>query len=308
MLHVDLKRIISRFDLEILVKPPETTKISVSDINRPGLELAGFFDYFAYERIQILGKTEISFIKSLPYKTKVERLETFFDYNIPCVIITRDLKPPKMLIDIAKRQGKWVLRTSRATTSFISRLTEFMESMLAPAITIHGVLVDVYGIGILILGESGIGKSETALELIKRGHRLIADDIVEIKQVSKNVLVGTAPEISRYYLEVRGLGIINVKTIFGMGAVRDNIKIEMVTEMIEWDNYENSDRLGLKEEKMEILDSNISKKTIPVRPGRNLAVILEVAAMDHKLRVLGYNAGMEFSKRVEGKILKKNKE
>lgn len=307
MSHVDLKEIISRFNLEILVKPPKTTKINVTDINRPGLELAGFFDYFAYERIQILGRTEISFLKSLSNETKVERLETFFSYNIPCVIITRELEPPDILIDIAKRQRKWVIRTSRATTSFISRLTEFMENKLAPTITMHGVLVDIYGMGILILGESGIGKSETALELIKRGHRLIADDAVEVKQVSKNVLVGTAPEVLRYYLEVRGLGIINVKTIFGMSAVRNTIKIEMVTEMIEWDKYEDIDRLGLNEEKIKILDSNVPKKIIPVRPGRNLAVILEVAAMDHKLRSLGYNASIELTKRVEQKISKKNR-
>lgn len=307
MLSVELQKIIERFDLDIIVKGPGDIKIEVTDLNRPGLELAGFFDYFAYERIQILGKTEISFLKNISNDVKRERIEEFFNYDIPCVIITRDLKPPKILIDIAKKQKKWVLRTSQSTTSFISRLTSFMESELAPRTTVHGVLVDIYGIGILILGESGIGKSETAVELIKRGHRLVADDAVEIKQVSKNVLVGTAPEVLRYYLEVRGLGVIDIKTVFGVGAVRNDIKIEMVVEMIEWEKYEDVDRLGLKKEKIKILDSHITKKTIPVRPGRNLAVILEVAAMDYKLRCLGYNAGEEFSKQVRRKVLKEKK-
>lgn len=306
MLCVELEKIINRFNLDIIVKGTENVKINVTDLNRPGLELAGFFDYFAYERIQILGKTEISFLKNVSDNIKRQRLGKLLSYEIPCVIITRNLNPPKMLIDIAKKRKKWVLRTPKSTTSFISRLTSYMESELAPRTTVHGVLVDIYGIGILILGESGIGKSETAVELIKRGHRLVADDAVEIKQVSKNVLVGTAPEVLQHYLEVRGLGVINIKTVFGIGAVRKDIKIEMVVEMIEWDKYENVDRLGLKEEKIKILDSYVTKKTIPVRPGRNLAVILEVAAMNYKLQGLGYNAGEEFSEQVKMRILKEN--
>lgn len=306
MLCVELEKIINRFNLDIIVKGTENVKINVTDLNRPGLELAGFFDYFAYERIQILGKTEISFLKNVSDNIKRQRLGKLLSYEIPCVIITRNLNPPKMLIDIAKKRKKWVLRTPKSTTSFISRLTSYMESELAPRTTVHGVLVDIYGIGILILGESGIGKSETAVELIKRGHRLVADDAVEIKRVSKNVLVGTAPEVLQHYLEVRGLGVINIKTVFGIGAVRKDIKIEMVVEMIEWDKYENVDRLGLKEEKIKILDSYVTKKTIPVRPGRNLAVILEVAAMNYKLQGLGYNAGEEFSEQVKMRILKEN--
>ncbi|MGB3963389.1 MAG: HPr(Ser) kinase/phosphatase, partial [Tepidanaerobacteraceae bacterium] len=188
------------------------------------------------------------------------------------------------------------------TTQFMGKLTSFLESELAPCTTVHGVLVDIYGIGILIIGESGIGKSETAVELIKRGHRLVADDAVEIKQAARNVLIGTAPEIIRHFLEVRGLGVIDVMTIFGAGSIRDNIKIEMVIELVEWEKYKEGDRLGLDEDKIQILDSTIPKKTIPIRPGRNLAAILEVAAMDFRLKTMGHNSALEFSKRLFDKI------
>ena len=276
--------------------------IYVPDLNRPGLELAGYFDYFAFERIQILGKSEISFLEGLSSDTRKDRLKKLLSHDIPCVIITRDLPPPNELITIARESKKCILTSSLATTRFMSRLTNFLESELSPCTTIHCVLVDVYGIGILIIGESGIGKSETALELIKRGHRLVADDAVEIKQVAKNVLIGTAPEIIRHYLEVRGLGIIDVKTLFGVGSVRNDIKIEVVIELIEWEKYEEGDRLGLEEEKIKILDSHITKKIIPIQPGRNLAVIMEVAAMDYRLKGLGYNAAFEFNKKLFEKI------
>jgi HPr kinase/phosphorylase len=294
---INLNEIIEKMDLEILCESGKTPPdIYVPDLNRPGLELAGYFDYFAFERIQIMGMTEISFLESLPIETRRQRLEKLFSYEVPCVIITRKLAPPAEMLEIAKKCGRFVLTTSAATTRFISRLTDYLESALAPRTTMHGVLVDIYGVGVLILGESGIGKSETAVELIKRGHRLVADDAVEIKQTAKNVLIGSAPELIRYYLEVRGLGIIDVKTIFGAGAVRDNIKIEMVIEMVEWEKYKETDRLGLEEEKINILDSFIPKKTIPIRPGRNVAAILEVAAMDHRLKDMGYNAALQFSR------------
>lgn len=308
MQKINLKDIIMKMDLETLVSgsqiPPD---IFVADLNRPGLELAGFFDYFAFERIQILGMTEISFLESLPASVRRQRLERLLSYEIPCIIITRKLTPPEEIIELAKKYKRYVLTTPAATTRFISKLTDFLESELAPRTTMHGVLVDIYGVGVLILGESGIGKSETAVELIKRGHRLVADDAVEIKQVAKNVLVGTAPELIRYYLEVRGLGVIDVKTIFGAGAVRDDIKIEMVIEVVEWEKYKETDRLGLEEEKINILDSSIPKKTIPIRPGRNLAAILEVAAMDHRLKDMGYNAALQFSRRLFKELNEKNK-
>lgn len=305
MSKMNLKDIINRFDLKMIVDPGEALPdIVVSDLNRPGLELAGYFNYFAFERIQILGKTEISFLESLSADTRKARLKELLSYDIPCIIITRDLTPPEELVSISRENNKCILTSSAATTQFISRLTDFLERGLAPSSTIHGVLVDIYGIGVLIMGESGIGKSETAIELIKRGHRLVADDAVEIRQVAKNILIGTAPEIIRHYIEVRGLGVIDVRTIFGAGSIRNDIKIEMVIEVVEWGNYNEGDRLGLEEETIKILDSYISKKTIPVRPGRNLAVILEVAAMDHRLKALGYNAALEFSNRIFDEINK----
>jgi len=305
---INLQDIIKKMDLEILCNGSHTPPdIYVTDLNRPGLELAGFFDYFAFERIQILGMTEISFLESLPAGIRQERMEKLFSYELPCVIITRKLPPSEGLIEIAKKYKRYVMTTPTATTRFISKLTDYLESELAPRTTMHGVLVDIYGVGVLILGESGIGKSETAVELIKRGHRLVADDAVEIKQTAKNVLIGSAPELIRYYLEVRGLGVIDVKTIFGAGAVRDNIKIEMVIEVVEWDKFKETDRLGLEEEKISILDSSIPKKTIPIRPGRNLAAILEVAAMDHRLKDMGYNAALQFSRRLFQELNEKNK-
>lgn len=299
---LNLKRIIEKFNLEVLVKSRSLPEISVSDLNRPGLELAGFFDYFAYERIQILGMTEITFLKSLPTEVRFERLEKLFSYQIPCVIITRNLEPSGEFLNLAKKHGRWVLRSPEATTRLMSRLTDFLESEMAPRTTVHGVLMDVYGVGILLVGESGIGKSETAVELIKRGHRLVADDVVEIKQVAKNVLIGSAPEVVRHYLEVRGLGIIDVKTVFGAGAVRDDMRIDLVIEMVEWEKYTEKDRLGLEEEMITILESSIPKKTIPIRPGRNLAAIIEVAAMDRRLKAMGYNAAFIFARRVMDKI------
>jgi HPr kinase/phosphorylase len=303
MQKINLQKIISKFDLEVIVNISEgMPNIYVSDLNRPGLELSGYFKYFAYDRIQIFGKTEITFLSGLSPHIRKARLEKLLSYDIPCIIITRNLVPPNELITIASESNKPILRTPTATTRFMGRLTSFLESELAPCTTIHGVLVDIYGIGILIIGESGIGKSETAIELVKRGHRLVADDAVEIKQAAENILIGTAPEIIRHFLEVRGLGVIDVRTIFGAGSIRDNIKIEMVVELVEWENYKESDRLGIDEEQIKILDSYIPKKTIPIRPGRNLAAILEVAAMDFRLKALGHNSALEFSKRLFDKI------
>lgn len=260
MRKIDLRDIIHKLSLEVIVATDAMPDISVSDLNRPGLELTGYFDYFAYDRIQILGKTEISFLKGISNSTRKARLEKLLSYDIPCIIITRNLKPPDELILTARQNKKHILRSPMATTQFMSRLTDLLERKLAPHTTIHGVLVDIYGIGMLIIGESGIGKSETAVELIKRGHRLVADDAVNIKQVAENILIGTAPESIRHFLEVRGLGVIDVKTIFGAGSIRNDIKIEMVIELVEWENYKEGDRLGLEEEEIRILDSYITKK------------------------------------------------
>lgn len=302
---ISLGRIIEKMTLEILVCGETLPDISVSDLNRPGLELAGFFEYFAFERIQIMGMTEISFIKGLSAEVRKERIGKLLSYELPCIIITRNQEPPVELLELAREKKRWLLRTTQATTRFISRLTNFLESELAPRTTVHGVLMDIYGVGVLLQGESGIGKSETAVELIKRGHRLVADDAVEIKQVAKNVLVGMAPELIKYYIEVRGLGIIDVKTIFGAGAVRDDIRIDLVLNVVEWDKFREFDRLGIREEKTTILDSTVPLKTIPIRPGRNLAAIIEVAAMNHRLIEMGYNAALQFSRRVYDGTTKK---
>lgn len=305
---ISLGRIIEKMTLEILVCGETLPDISVSDLNRPGLELAGFFEYFAFERIQIMGMTEISFIKGLSDEVRKERIGKLLSYELPCIVITRNQEPPVELLELAREKKRWLLRTTQATTRFISRLTNFLESELAPRTTVHGVLMDIYGVGVLLQGESGIGKSETAVELIKRGHRLVADDAVEIKQVAKNVLVGMAPELIKYYIEVRGLGIIDVKTIFGAGAVRDDIRIDLVLNVVEWDKFREFDRLGIREEKTTILDSTVPLKTIPIRPGRNLAAIIEVAAMNHRLIEMGYNAALQFSRRVYDKTSKKSNE
>lgn len=305
---INLKNIIEKLKLNIIVNATKMPDITVADLNRPGLEFTGYFDYFAYDRVQILGRTEISYLEGLSEDVRKSRLKKFFSYDIPCAIITRSLVPPPELIAIAEKSDKPVLGTRTATTLFMSRLTDFLESELAPRTTMHGVLVDIYGIGMLIVGESGIGKSETAVELIKRGHRLVADDAVEIKQATEGVLIGTAPKLIRHFLEVRGLGVIDVRTIFGAGSIRNDIKIEMVIELVEWEKYQEGDRLGLEEEKTKILDSYVTKKTIPIRPGRNLAAILEVAAMDFRLKALGYNAALEFSKRLMEEISKNKQE
>jgi HPr kinase/phosphorylase len=252
-----------------------------------------------------MGMTEISFIKGLSDEVRKERIGKLLSYELPCIIITRNQEPPVELLELAREKKRWLLRTTQATTRFISRLTNFLESELAPRTTVHGVLMDIYGVGVLLQGESGIGKSETAVELIKRGHRLVADDAVEIKQVAKNVLVGMAPELIKYYIEVRGLGIIDVKTIFGAGAVRDDIRIDLVLNVVEWDKFREFDRLGIREEKTTILDSTVPLKTIPIRPGRNLAAIIEVAAMNHRLIEMGYNAALQFSRRVYDGTTKK---
>jgi len=306
MRKINLQKVIDKLGLKVLVNTSEEMPdISVPDLHRPGLELAGYLKYFPYERIQIFGATETSFLKGLPPAVRKERLQRLLSYDIPCIIISRSLSPPEDLIPIAIERKKPILGTPMPTTQFMGKLTSFLESELAPCTTVHGVLVDIYGIGVLIIGESGIGKSETAVELIKRGHRLVADDAVEIKQSANNILIGTAPELIRHYLEVRGLGIIDVKTIFGAGSIRENIKIEMVVELVEWEKYKEGDRLGLDEDKIKILDSYIPKKTIPIRPGRNLAAILEVAAMDFRLKTMGHNSALEFSKKLYDKINEK---
>lgn len=292
---VTLEKLMQEFRLEVIYGWDQLDRVvTVADLYRPGLELAGFFTYHPVERLQLLGKTELSFIEGLTKQKREERLERLCHPEIPCFIVTRQLEVPRELILASKKKKVPILRTSLATTKFASKLTNYLEKHLAPATTMHGVLVDVYGIGVLITGSSGIGKSETALELVKRGHRLVADDAVEITQSEEGTLVGHAPELIRYLLEIRGLGIINVMTLFGAGAVRGKKKISIAIHLEAWKEERQYDRLGLDEEKIRIIDTEIPKLTVPVRPGRNLAVIIEVAAMNYRLKQMGYHAAQQF--------------
>jgi HPr kinase/phosphorylase len=300
---VRTKDFYERFHLELISGEEGINRpITTSDISRPGIEIAGYFKYYPAERIQLLGKTELSFFAELSDHERMSRMERLCTDITPAIIITRGLEIPKELIEAAERESVPVLRTKMKTTRFSSRLTNFLESKLAPTTAVHGVLVDIYGIGVLITGKSGVGKSETALELVKRGHRLVADDCVEIRQEDEDTLVGTSPDLIEHLLEIRGLGIINVMTLFGAGAVRSNKRITMVINLENWDSTKQYDRLGLDEEKMKIIDTEVTKITVPVRPGRNLSVIIEVAAMNYRLKKMGVNAAQQFTERLSDVI------
>jgi HPr kinase/phosphorylase len=273
-----------------------------SDISRPGLEMAGYFDFYPAERVQLLGKTELSFYNALGEEAQFERIDKLLNEQTPCVCVAHGCEVPRELIRLSEERGIPVLSSPLATTKLSSKLTTYLEGRLAPTTTMHGVLVDVYGVGVLLVGQSSIGKSETALELVKRGHRLVADDAVEVRQTQENQLIGSAPELIRHLLEIRGVGIINVMTLFGAGAIRSYKRISLVIRLEIWDPEKMYDRLGLDEEKMKILDTEVPQITIPVRPGRNLAVIVEVASMNFRLKRMGYNAAVVFSKKLTDTI------
>ncbi len=305
---VSLAQIIQEFNLETIYCPtnPEGIMISHADIIRPGLPLAGFFDYFDPNRIQLIGRVESIYLSKLTPNERVKHIGDFLKKKPICIIITRNIEPFTELTELAKDYLVPILRTSMATNNFTSAIISSLNVHLAPRITRHGVLVEVYGEGVLILGDSGIGKSETAIELIKRGHRLIADDAVEISRVSEKTLVGRAPQIIRYYMELRGIGIIDVRRIFGMGAVKETEKIELVVNLEHWVSGKNYDRMGLEAEEYDILGIKVPSITVPVHPGRNLAAILEIAAMNFRLKRMGYNTAEEFNKQLEQSILNGN--
>ena len=265
------------------------------EINRPALQFASFFDYFPAERIQIVGLVEYAYTEKLTSEERKDIFEKFFSYEVPCVILCRDLSPQKELIDAAIKYNTPVFSTDESTSDFVSDVIRWLRVQLAPRITMHGVLVDIYGEGVLITGESGIGKSETALELIKRGHRLVADDAVEIKKVSSNTLVGSCPKVIRYFIELRGIGIINVRQMFGVQSVKDTHGIDLIIKLEFWEKDKQYDRLGLNEEHMEILGNKVVCQTLPVRPGRNLAMICESAAVNIRQKKMGYNAAQALS-------------
>ncbi|MBR6407372.1 MAG: HPr(Ser) kinase/phosphatase [Clostridia bacterium] len=292
---VTLAKIIEEFSLETVFMPadPEEIKITSADINRPGLQLNGFYDYYDNTRLQLFGKAESTFVENFTPAQKAQSFDRLCSTKPPAIIIARSLPIEPYLIDKAKLYGVPILSSSDGTSELIAALIAFLNVQLAPRITRHGVLVEVYGEGILLLGESGVGKSETAIELVKRGHRLIADDAVEIRRVSNKSLVGSSPDNIRHFIELRGIGIINARRIFGMGAVKITEKIDMVVQLEVWDGEKVYDRMGLKNEYAEILGIQVPKYTIPIKPGRNLAIILEVAAMNNRQKKMGYNAAQE---------------
>jgi HPr kinase/phosphorylase len=269
------------------------------EIHRPGLALAGFLKYFPTERVQVFGRTETAFLESVsPVEAKL-RIDAMCSYrDIPCFVVTRGIEPNVMLLRSAAAARIPILKTKLSTPKFVQKVTTFLELRLAPETLVHGVLVDVYGIGILMTGQSGIGKSETALELLKRGHRMVADDAVEIRQVSEDTLVGSAPPLLQHLLEIRGLGVLNTMTLFGAGAIRTHKRLEMVIELEAWKDDRPYDRLGLDDQKTKILDVELTSLVVPVRPGRNLAVIVEVAAMNQRLKRMGYNAARDLSNKM----------
>lgn len=297
---VSMQQIIDELELEELYmpKPADEVLISENEVNRPGLQLVNFYDYFNPERIQIMGKTEFAYLASIGEEKRTDIIDRLFKTGIPALIITRDLECFPELLALAEKEGVPVLRTKDGTSSFVAALIAFLNLNLAPRITRHGVLIEIYGEGVLILGESGVGKSETAIELVKRGHRLVADDAVEIRKVSNISLVGTSPDNIRHFLELRGIGIINARRLFGVGAVKVTEKIDLVVELEIWNPEKLYDRMGIDNEYVSILGVNVPSATIPVKPGRNLAVILEVAAMNNRQKKMGYNAAHELLDRL----------
>jgi len=292
---VSLEKLIKDFSLEIIciARKPEEILISSSDVNRPGLNFVGYFDFFDQGRIQIFGHTEMSYLRSLEPQDAYKRIDRYFAYHPAAVVVTRGMEIPEYIIELGRKHSVAILRTSEDTSVFLSGLMGTLGVELAPRITRHGVMVEVYGEGILILGESGVGKSETAIELIKRGHRLVADDAVELRKVSNKTLVGSSPENIRHFIELRGIGIINARRLFGMGAVKVTEKVDMVIQLENWDSNKVYDRMGMETEMTEILGNHVPLVTIPVKPGRNLAIIIEVAAMNNRQKKMGYNAANE---------------
>lgn len=301
---VPLTKLAERMHLHNLTPDIDLTgrMITKSEINRPALQLTGYFDYFDAERIQIIGYVEYTYLEHLTREQKLPIYRKLLSYQIPCLVYTTRTHPEQDLLDLANEYGIPVFRTDRETSPFMAEIIRWLNVELAPCITIHGVLVDVYGEGILIMGESGIGKSEAALELIKRGHRLITDDVVEIRRVSDTTLVGTAPDITRHFIELRGIGIIDVKTLFGVESVKDTSNIDLVIKLEEWDRDKEYDRLGLEEEYTEFLGNKVVCHSLPIRPGRNLAVIVEAAAVNHRQKKMGYNAAKELYNRVQNSL------
>lgn len=309
MYTVELKKLIEKMNLENCTPDINLDDIQISqtDVNRPALQLAGFFDYFDSDRVQVIGHVENAYMQKMEKDHGVGIMTKLLEYKVPCIVYCRNIEIEPDFILLATKFGVPILRTGKTTSSFMAEVIRWLNVELAPRISIHGVLVDVYGEGLLIMGESGIGKSEAALELIKRGHRLVTDDVVEIKKVSDDTLIGTAPDITRHFIELRGIGIIDVKTLFGVESVKDTQSINLVIKLEEWNKDQEYDRLGLDEQYTEFLGNKVVCHSIPIRPGRNLAIICESAAVNYRQKKMGYNAARELYNRVTNNLNKNQK-
>ena len=310
MASLRLEQIIEKAKLENLTPEIDISRIKVTqpDINRPALQLAGYFEHFAETRLQIIGFVEYTYMESLEPERKKEVFEALLSHNIPAFVFCRELQPDPLFLKIAIKNQIPILMTKKSTSSFMAEIIRWMNVKLAPMISVHGVLVDVYGEGVLITGESGIGKSEAALELVKRGHRLVTDDVVEIRKVSEETLIGTAPDVTKNFIELRGIGITDIKTLFGVSSVKDTQSIDLVIRLEEWNKDKEYDRLGLEEEYTEYLGNKVVCHNIPIRPGRNLALICETAAVNHRQKKMGYNAAQELYHRVQNSLTKRREE
>lgn len=306
MAGVRVSTLIEKMNLKSFLPTVNTDTIILRhpDINRPALQLTGYYDHFDKERVQIIGFVEQEYLMQLSQETRYECYENLLSKEIPCLILCRSFEPEGKMLEIADKYGVPILGTDKTTTDLMAEVIRWLKVQLAPTISIHGVLVDVYGEGVLIIGESGIGKSEAALELIKRGHRLVSDDVVEIRKVSDVTLLGSAPDITRHFIELRGIGIIDVKALYGVGAVKDTQSIGMVIKLEDWDREKEYDRLGLEDQYTEYLGIKVVCHSIPIRPGRNLAVIVESAAINHRQKKMGYNAAQELYNRVQNNLRK----
>lgn len=308
--RVKLSKVIEKMQLENLTPQVDASGIwlHVPEINRPALQLTGFYDEFANDRIQIIGNVEYAYLNSLSESERFEQYTQLLSSNIPCLVFCRNLEPEEKILELAVKFNIPILKSKDATSAFMAEVIRWLNVQLAPCIVIHGVLVDVYGVGVLITGESGIGKSEAALELIKRGHRLVTDDAVEIRKVSDETLIGTAPGVTKYFIELRGIGIIDVKTLFGVESIKETQSIDMVIKLEDWNKDKEYDRLGLEEEYTEYLGNKVICHSLPIRPGRNLAVIVEAAAVNHRQKKMGYNAAKELYRRVQENLMKGDEE
>lgn len=307
---VSITALAKKLNLKNLTNQINTDKIKLltPDINRPALQLSGFYESFDHDRVQIIGNVEVRYLDSLSETEKNATWERLMEHEIPCIIFSRSHEPEQKFVDMAAENGVPILVSSQTTSDLMAEIIRWLNVELAPTISIHGVLVDVYGEGVLIMGESGIGKSEAALELIKRGHRLVSDDVVEIRKVSDDTLVGSAPGITRHFIELRGIGIIDVKTLFGVESVKNTQSIDMVIKLEDWDKDKEYDRLGLEEQYTEFLGNKVVCHQIPIRPGRNLAIIVESAAVNYRQKKMGYNAARELYNRVQKNLSRRDDE